>query len=130
MIQKRASVPHLENIHDENLLNRKLVFFLDQGETRLGRLDADVKQNVLLNGLGIHSRHCIKNAAGKLSITVCAGARVIHNGVELTQEKSIKLGHNDRLRFGSYNTFRVVLPGSSSPVKDEDITYQYGSRDK
>ena len=36
--------------------------------------------------------------------------QVIHNGSELAAGKSTALSHNDRLRLGSYSTFRVVIP--------------------
>jgi hypothetical protein len=110
------------------------VYFLGDGETRIGRADATIKQNVILSSsLGILSSHCIiQNASGRFSITACSGAKVVHNGAELAPGKQLQLGHNDRLRLGSYATFRVVIPaeaGAKGQMADKDVTYAFVERE-
>jgi len=132
--RQRDKLPHLENLNNDKLLSGQLLYFLTDGEIRIGRADATIKQNIVLSGLGILASHCIiqSTTGGKLSISACSGAKVIHNGTELAAGKSTALSHNDRLRLGSYSTFRVVIPsqaGAKGLVPDEQITYSFVERE-
>lgn len=113
----RGSTPHLLPLHRDVLVDSRNTVLLEAGSKRAGREDAKIKQDIILHGLGIQAEHCVlKNMSAKLTIIASAGAGVSVNGTKLEEGKEKTLEHNDRVRLGAFQTFRVVVPGKASPA--------------
>ena len=68
----------------------------------IGRKDAEVLQDVQLEGLGMKKEHCvIMNRPGGLYLKVAeAGADVYLNGVKLKDDEEVRVKNKDMLVFG------------------------------
>ncbi|EGC38876.1 hypothetical protein DICPUDRAFT_93725 [Dictyostelium purpureum] len=65
-----SSIPHLINLNEDPLMSESLIYYVKEGLTRIGRSDAEIPQNVILNGLNIHKEHCIlENKNGIVTIS-------------------------------------------------------------
>lgn len=73
---KRSSAVHLSGLHTDRLANGRVVLLFEAGTKRVGRADSKVKQDIILNGLGIQAEHCIlSNLSNKF---VVAGSATKH----------------------------------------------------
>jgi kinesin family protein 1 len=52
-IKAVSSLPHLLNLNQDPLLSSVLIYYIKEGVTRIGRSDADIPQDIQLNGLTI-----------------------------------------------------------------------------
>ncbi|KAG6622707.1 kinesin-like protein [Phytophthora cinnamomi] len=57
--EKAMKNPHLLNLNEDQQMSEKLVYFINAGITKVGRIDADEEQNIVVGGLGIMKEHCI-----------------------------------------------------------------------
>lgn len=113
---KRGTTPHLLSLHTDRLANERTAILMEGGSKRAGRSDAKVKQDLILTGLGIQAEHCtLANMAGKLTVAPAEGASVTVNGSPVVSGSQKTLEHNDRVRLGAFQTFRVVIPGKVGP---------------
>ncbi|ETL29906.1 hypothetical protein L916_17014 [Phytophthora nicotianae] len=127
--EKTVTNPHLLNLNEDQQMSEKLVYFINSGSNRIGRIDADGEQNIVVGGLGIMKEHCIITRREQpthqehslLFITACHGAKVFVNAEPLKEGEEIELRHCDRLVLGCSNVFRVVIPSarSETPTTDE-----------
>ncbi|KAI9999184.1 hypothetical protein PInf_004003 [Phytophthora infestans] len=136
--EKTVTNPHLLNLNEDQQMSEKLVYFINLGVNRIGRIDADEEQNIVVGGLGILKEHCFiirreqsqtidedleeeKRELSALFITACHGAKVFVNAEPLEENEERELHHCDRLVLGNSNVFRVVIPSARSehPTTDE-----------
>ncbi|KAG6976095.1 hypothetical protein JG688_00001731 [Phytophthora aleatoria] len=137
--EKTMTNPHVLNLNEDQQMSEKLVYFINPGSNRIGRIDADEEQNIVIGGLGIMKEHCIitrqdsKRQAtdedfeeenrehSSLFISACHGAKVFVNAEPLKEGEELKLHHCDRLVLGNSNVFRVVIPTARSekPTAEE-----------
>eukprot|EP00736_Rhodelphis_marinus_P014512 Rmarinus@m.30099 len=109
--------PRLVNLCEDPLLNECLIFYLPPGVTRIGRSSAAVKQDVVLNGIGIRQQHAlIENTGQIVSIKpIDEGARLFVNG-HLIQGRT-KLQPGCRVVVGRNHVFRFEDP----QIVDDDM---------
>ncbi|POM66912.1 Kinesin-like protein [Phytophthora palmivora] len=138
--EKAIRNPHLLNLNEDQQMSEKLVYFINAGTNKVGRIDAAEEQNIVVGGLGIMKEHCIitrreqtkvsedgakeveaQSTHSYLFITPCRGAKVFVNAEPLDDEKEIELYHCDRLILGNSNVFRVVNPSArpENPTAEE-----------
>ncbi|OWZ20611.1 Kinesin [Phytophthora megakarya] len=142
--EKAMTNPHLLNLNEDQQMSEKLVYFISVGVNKVvnkvGRIDADEEQNIVVGGLGIMKEHCIiiqreqtkisgdgtdedetQHKSSSLFITVCRGAKVFVNAQPLKEGEETELHHCDRLILGNSNVFRVVNPSSrpENPTPEE-----------
>ncbi|KAK1930629.1 Kinesin-like protein KIF1A [Phytophthora citrophthora] len=136
--EKAMTNPHLLNLNEDQQMSEKLVYFINVGPNKVGRIDADEEQNIVVGGLGIMKEHCIitrresidetkEEGDGRqhssLSIVACRGSKVFVNAEPLKEGVEMELHHCDRLILGNSNVFRVVIPsGRSETPSAEDLT--------
>ena len=59
-IHTRAQlVPHLVNLNADPFMSECLMYFIEPGDTNIGRKDAEIEQDIILDGLNILKHHCI-----------------------------------------------------------------------
>ncbi|TYZ58847.1 hypothetical protein PybrP1_000483 [[Pythium] brassicae (nom. inval.)] len=139
---KAAKEPHLVNLNEDQQMAEKLLYFLNVGASKIGRIDADEEQSIVVGGLGITKEHCVisrtltlRTASASDSLTVSSleehepepsledyddalvirvnqGARVYVNAKLVNEGEEVELHHCDRLVLGNANVFRVVIPSS------------------
>ncbi|KAG7390576.1 hypothetical protein PHYPSEUDO_007516 [Phytophthora pseudosyringae] len=140
--EKAMTNPHLLNLNEDQQMSEKLVYFINAGPNKVGRIDADEEQNIVVGGLGIMKEHCIiarreqsilpeedteeENTTPpqehfSLFVTSCRGAKVFVNAEPLKEGEELELHHCDRLILGNSNVFRVVIPSArpEKPTADE-----------
>ncbi|KAJ8563848.1 hypothetical protein ON010_g7499 [Phytophthora cinnamomi] len=146
--EKAMKNPHLLNLNEDQQMSEKLVYFINAGITKVGRIDADEEQNIVVGGLGIMKEHCIiarrenkqlvaeSTSEGTVDsqqdhlaifITACRGAKVFVNAEPLKEGEEVELHHCDRLILGNSNVFRVVIP-SARPENPTHEDFAHESR--
>lgn len=116
-------------------MSEKLLYFLNVGVSKVGRIDADEEQSIVIGGLGIVKEHCVisrtqlKKSApvdsavddpnrqsdttsseaccDSVTIRALQGARVYVNAKLVNEGEEAELRHCDRLVLGNANVFRV-----------------------
>lgn len=120
------------NLNEDQQMSEKLVYFLQVGSNKLGRIDSEEPQNIVIGGLGILKEHCIilcskevksdtmntptdesvvedipTGEQHKLSIRGMNGAKIFVNAIPIGDGVTLDLNHCDRLILGNSNVFRV-----------------------
>jgi kinesin family protein 1 len=116
--EKARSVPHLVNLNEDPGLNESLQYFLEEGDTRFGRRDADIKQDVIIGGVGVMKEHCIvenQNDAILLYAKDANGAEpplcyVNGNTLQPGKDNGLQLNHSDRIVIGHNLVFKLNHP--------------------
>ena len=66
-----VKTPHLVNLNEDPLMSECLVYYIKEGQTRLGRPNnASVTQDIQLSGPLILSEHCVFNNHDGTSINI------------------------------------------------------------
>jgi kinesin family protein 1 len=58
-VMSPRKTPHLVNLNEDPSMSECLVYYLKEGLTRVGRHNAEPRQDVQLSGLNIMEQHCI-----------------------------------------------------------------------
>ena len=113
--KKKSEVPHLLNLHEDALLDKKICHLLESAKTVLGRKDSDPPPAVPLGGIGIRKKHCtITRDGSALSIAVTGGkgATICINGKRIPPTGDTPVQHGDRVLIGNHHVFVAVIPVS------------------
>ncbi|XP_053713789.1 kinesin-like protein KIF1A isoform X17 [Synchiropus splendidus] len=105
--------PHLVNLNEDPLMSECLLYYIKDGITRVGRLDASSRQDIVLSGHFIKDEHCtFTSSTGPQGETVvlepCDGAEMYVNGKRVTEATVLKSGH--RIILGKSHVFRFNHP--------------------
>ncbi|XP_029132886.1 kinesin-like protein KIF1A isoform X11 [Labrus bergylta] len=105
--------PHLVNLNEDPLMSECLLYYIKDGITRVGRLDASSRQDIVLSGHFIKDEHCtFTSATGPMGETVvlepCEGAETYVNGKRVTEPTILKSGN--RIILGKSHVFRFNHP--------------------
>ncbi|XP_008405941.1 kinesin-like protein KIF1A isoform X14 [Poecilia reticulata] len=105
--------PHLVNLNEDPLMSECLLYYIKEGITRVGRLDASSRQDIVLSGHFIQGEHCtFTRCAGPSGETVvlepCEGAETYVNGKRVTEATVLKSGN--RIILGKSHVFRFNHP--------------------
>ncbi|XP_023195179.1 kinesin-like protein KIF1A isoform X4 [Xiphophorus maculatus] len=105
--------PHLVNLNEDPLMSECLLYYIKEGTTRVGRLDASSRQDIVLSGHFIQDEHCtFTRCAGPSGETVvlepCEGAETYVNGKRVTEATVLKSGN--RIILGKSHVFRFNHP--------------------
>lgn len=110
-IEKAKDTPNLVNLNEDPFMAECLIYFLKSGETRIGREDAEQKQDITLKGLSLLKEHCVITNTGEdqdLVLHPFPNAKIFVNGVQVAE--STALHHSYRLVLGNNHIFRVNHP--------------------
>ncbi|XP_028259347.1 kinesin-like protein KIF1A isoform X11 [Parambassis ranga] len=105
--------PHLVNLNEDPLMSECLLYYIKDGITRVGRLDASSRQDIVLSGHFIQDEHCtFTSSVGPMGETVvlepCEGAETYVNGKRVTEPTILKSGN--RIILGKSHVFRFNHP--------------------
>lgn len=110
--------PHLVNLNEDPLMSECLIYYLKDGLTRVGRSDAEVPQDIQLNGTHILSQHCIfENRQSRVSLMPINGANCYVNGMKVERPAEVKTGA--RVILGKYHVFRFQHPTEARANRDK-----------
>ncbi|SPQ97763.1 Kinesin motor domain-containing protein [Plasmodiophora brassicae] len=134
-----SRLPHLVNLHEDPMLSECVVYPFKAGITKIGRPNAETKQDVMLSGLNIKKEHAVvENVDGKVTIRPVEGAqaKIFVNGDLVAAGQSTELSPGDAVILGNNFVFRFMPPGSvddSAEWKDwskamEELSIKQGFR--
>ncbi|XP_061743849.1 kinesin-like protein KIF1A isoform X3 [Nerophis ophidion] len=105
--------PHLVNLNEDPLMSECLLYYIKDGITRVGRLDASSRQDIVLSGHFIKDQHCtFTSCTDEQGETVvlqpCEEALTYVNGKRVTQPTVLRSGN--RIILGKSHVFRFNHP--------------------
>ncbi|KAK7144684.1 hypothetical protein R3I94_010946 [Phoxinus phoxinus] len=105
--------PHLVNLNEDPLMSECLLYYIKDGITRVGREDANSRQDIVLSGHFIKEEHCtFTSTTGPMGEAVilepCEGAETYVNGKRVTEPTVLKSGN--RIILGKSHVFRFNHP--------------------
>ncbi|XP_062902182.1 kinesin-like protein KIF1A isoform X22 [Mobula hypostoma] len=115
--------PHLVNLNEDPLMSECLLYYIKDGITRVGREDAERRQDIVLSGHFIKEEHCIFRSDVKSSGEVivilepCEGADTYLNGKQVTEPTVLRSGN--RIIMGKSHVFRFNHPEQARQERDK-----------
>ncbi|NWQ65627.1 KIF1B protein, partial [Neopipo cinnamomea] len=106
--------PHLVNLNEDPLMSECLLYYIKDGITRVGREDAEKRQDIVLSGHFIKEEHCLfrsdTRTSGEVIVTLepCEGADTYVNGKKVTEPSILRSGN--RIIMGKSHVFRFNHP--------------------
>ena len=116
---QRQKKPHLLNLNEDPLMSELLLYYLDDGVSRLGRTGATRAEgaphiDIQLSGEKIAEDHALLEVGEGHAVTVTPieGATIHLNGESISE--ATKITNGDRLIFGDHHVFRFVNPAEAT----------------
>ncbi|XP_032713577.1 kinesin-like protein KIF1A isoform X12 [Lontra canadensis] len=106
--------PHLVNLNEDPLMSECLLYYIKDGITRVGREDAERRQDIVLSGHFIKEEHCIFRSDSRggseavVTLEPCEGADTYVNGKKVTEPSILRSGN--RIIMGKSHVFRFNHP--------------------
>ncbi|KAM8875106.1 kinesin-like protein KIF1A isoform 26-T26 [Spinachia spinachia] len=104
--------PHLVNLNEDPLMSECLLYYIKDGVTRVGRVDAASRQDIVLSGHFIKDEHCTFTSSTdktrEIVLEPCEGAETYVNGKRVTEPTVLKSGN--RIILGKSHVFRFNHP--------------------
>ncbi|XP_061894671.1 kinesin-like protein KIF1A isoform X3 [Entelurus aequoreus] len=105
--------PHLVNLNEDPLMSECLLYYIKDGITRVGRLDASSRQDIVLSGHFIKDQHCTFTSCTDVQgetvvLQPCEEALTYVNGKRVTQPTVLRSGN--RIILGKSHVFRFNHP--------------------
>ncbi|XP_012371494.1 kinesin-like protein KIF1A isoform X2 [Octodon degus] len=106
--------PHLVNLNEDPLMSECLLYYIKDGVTRVGREDAERRQDIVLSGHFIKEEHCIfrsdmrGGSEAVVTLEPCEGADTYVNGKKVTEPSILRSGN--RIIMGKSHVFRFNHP--------------------
>uniref|UniRef100_A0A671DJ29 Kinesin motor domain-containing protein n=1 Tax=Rhinolophus ferrumequinum TaxID=59479 RepID=A0A671DJ29_RHIFE len=111
-----SSLPHLMALEDDVLSTGVVLYHLKEGTTKIGRVDSDQEQDIVLQGQWIERDHCtITSACGVVVLRPAQGARCTVNGREVTA--SCRLTQGAVITLGKAQKFRFNHPAEAAVLR-------------
>ncbi|XP_034849632.1 stAR-related lipid transfer protein 9 isoform X8 [Mirounga leonina] len=111
-----SSLPHLMALEDDVLSTGVVLYHLKEGTTKIGRIDSDQEQDIVLQGQWIERDHCtITSACGVVILRPARGARCTVNGREVTA--SCRLTQGAVITLGKAQKFRFNHPAEAAVLR-------------
>uniref|UniRef100_A0A4W3I2H4 plus-end-directed kinesin ATPase n=1 Tax=Callorhinchus milii TaxID=7868 RepID=A0A4W3I2H4_CALMI len=112
--------PHLVNLNEDPLMSECLLYYIKDGFTRVGREDAERRQDIVLSGHFIKEEHCIfrSNAISLVVILEpCEEADTYVNGKKVSEPTILRSGN--RIIMGKSHVFRFNHPEQARQERDK-----------
>uniref|UniRef100_A0A7E4UVT4 Kinesin-like protein unc-104 n=1 Tax=Panagrellus redivivus TaxID=6233 RepID=A0A7E4UVT4_PANRE len=126
-----TKLPHLVNLNEDPLMSECLLYYLKEGETKVGRPDAEVRPDIPLSGEAIQEQHCrFINEDLSVMLIPEPGAQCFVNGnhvneaTRLTTGSRIILGNNHVFRYNDPQEARQSRHNLAAATK-EPIDWKY-----
>ncbi|XP_074091295.1 stAR-related lipid transfer protein 9 isoform X2 [Macrotis lagotis] len=123
-----SNLPHLMVLDDDVLSTAVVLYHLREGTTKIGRIDSDREQDIVLQGQWIERDHCtITSARGVVTLQPALGARCSVNGQEVTN--SCRLTQGAIIILGETQKFRFVHPEEAATLRQRRLLGEISSED-
>uniref|UniRef100_A0A8C7I9N5 plus-end-directed kinesin ATPase n=1 Tax=Oncorhynchus kisutch TaxID=8019 RepID=A0A8C7I9N5_ONCKI len=115
--------PHLVNLNEDPLMSECLLYYIKDGDTKVGRVDASSRQDIVLSGHFIKDEHCTFTSTtgpiGEVAVTLepCEGAETYVNGKRVTEATVLKSGN--RIILGKSHVFRFNHPEQARQEREK-----------
>ncbi|XP_055797161.1 kinesin-like protein KIF1A isoform X22 [Salvelinus fontinalis] len=114
--------PHLVNLNEDPLMSECLLYYIKDGVTKVGRVDASSRQDIVLSGHFIKDEHCtFTSTTGPIGEAVtlepCEGAETYVNGKRVTEATVLKSGN--RIILGKSHVFRFNHPEQARQEREK-----------
>ncbi|XP_046892998.1 kinesin-like protein KIF1A [Hypomesus transpacificus] len=114
--------PHLVNLNEDPLMSECLLYYIKDGITRVGRVDANSRQDIVLSGHFIKDEHCtFTSTTGPMGEAVvlepCEGAETYVNGKRVSEPTILKSGN--RIILGKSHVFRFNHPEQARQEREK-----------
>ncbi|KAK1338978.1 hypothetical protein QTO34_019647 [Cnephaeus nilssonii] len=111
-----SSLPHLMALEEDVLSTGVVLYHLKEGTTKIGRIDSEQEQDIVLQGQWIERDHCtITSACGVVVLRPAQGARCLVNGREVTA--SCRLTQGAVITLGKAQMFRFNHPAEAAVLR-------------
>uniref|UniRef100_F6YHU0 StAR-related lipid transfer protein 9 n=1 Tax=Monodelphis domestica TaxID=13616 RepID=F6YHU0_MONDO len=115
-----SSLPHLIALDDDVLSTGVVLYHLREGTTKIGRIDSDQEQDIVLQGQWIERDHCtITSVCGVVTLQPALGARCTVNGQEVTA--SCRLTQGAIIILGETRKFRFIHPAEAAALRQRRL---------
>ncbi|XP_031227430.1 stAR-related lipid transfer protein 9 isoform X2 [Mastomys coucha] len=115
-----SSLPHLMALEEDVLSTGVVLYHLKEGTTKIGRIDSDQEQDIVLQGQWIERNHCtITSTCGVVILRPTRGARCIVNGREVTA--SCRLTQGAVITLGKAQRFRFNHPAEAAALRHQRL---------
>ncbi|XP_010623096.1 stAR-related lipid transfer protein 9 isoform X4 [Fukomys damarensis] len=113
-----SSLPHLMALEEDVLSTGVVLYHLKEGTTKIGRIDSDQEQDIVLQGQWIERDHCtITSACGVVILRPAQGARCTVNGRKVTA--SCRLTQGALITLGKAQKFRFSHPAEAAVLRQQ-----------
>ncbi|XP_014260250.1 kinesin-like protein unc-104 isoform X2 [Cimex lectularius] len=113
--------PHLVNLNEDPSMSECLLYYIKDGLTRVGSGEANVPQDIQLNGSHILGEHCIfENREGIVTLKPLPGADCYVNGRQVSDSEVLRTG--SRVILGKNHVFRFNHPVQARENREKIIT--------
>uniref|UniRef100_K7E9Z3 Kinesin motor domain-containing protein n=1 Tax=Ornithorhynchus anatinus TaxID=9258 RepID=K7E9Z3_ORNAN len=114
------SLPHLLALDSDVLSPGVVLYRLREGTTRIGRIDSDQEQDIVLQGQWIERNHCtIRSVCGEVTLQPAQGARCAVNGKEVID--ACRLSQGDIIKLGKAQKFRFNHPAEAAILRQRRL---------
>lgn len=118
-VRLQQEKPHLVSLGGGRLSTSVTIHPLPEGKTRIGRSDAPVAQDIVVQGPGVEPEHCyIQNESGKVTLHPLAHVISI-DGMAVTEPSRLHQGC--MICIGRSNFFRFNHPEEAQSLKKEAL---------
>ncbi|KAJ8389624.1 hypothetical protein AAFF_G00118610 [Aldrovandia affinis] len=106
--------PHLVNLNEDPLMSECLLYYIKDGITRVGRVDAGRRQDIVLSGHFIKDEHCTFTSTtgplGEAAVVLepCEESETYVNGKRVSEPTTLRSGN--RIIMGKSHVFRFNHP--------------------
>uniref|UniRef100_A0A7N4PWK8 StAR-related lipid transfer protein 9 n=1 Tax=Sarcophilus harrisii TaxID=9305 RepID=A0A7N4PWK8_SARHA len=115
-----SNLPHLMVLDDDVLSTGVVLYHLREGTTKIGRIDSDQEQDIVLQGQWIERNHCtITSVCGVVTLQPALGARCTVNGQEVTD--SCRLTQGAIIILGETQKFRFIHPAEAAALRQRRL---------
>lgn len=112
-----SELPHLIGIDDDILSTGIMLYHLKEGNTTIGRADAEVKQDIVLSGLEVEPEHCvIEHDNGEVTLHPASAGICMVNGEHI--QEPTKLYQGAVILLGTTNMFRFNNPAEARKLRE------------
>ncbi|XP_048455567.1 uncharacterized protein stard9 [Rhincodon typus] len=111
-----SQLPHLIAVDEDILSTGVALYHLREGTTKIGRIDAETEQDIVLQGPWVESEHCvIHNHNGIVTIEPIGGSQCSVNEVDVTH--SCRLFQGAVIVLGKVHKFRFNHPTEAAKLR-------------
>ncbi|XP_028297906.1 kinesin-like protein KIF16B isoform X2 [Gouania willdenowi] len=113
-----SELPHLIGIDDDLLSTGIILYHLKEGQTFVGRVDANSEQDIILHGVALQSEHCMfDNRGGTVTLVPLGQAQCSVNGALLREPATLTQGAV--ILLGRTNMFRFNHPKEAAKLREK-----------